>query len=258
MSNCHVCNCKLVSSILSTLSLPRHSAPTSDPPQCSDALCGSCPPSSGSAAQTNSLWPSLPQSSGGFPAWPGQAVQTVQAPPCWTGQPNTPCWTGTQPPSYTIPVSMPPITTPTQTMAPVPAPAPVVVPAPAPVPAPVPSPAPAPAPVQPCQTYWPGSQCQPAQPPAPIQTQVPAPVQAPTPIPVPVPAAAPVTGIHPSISVWPSHPGWAYNPGQSGWPGQHPSIMTPHWLPPTSGPLVRKRVKHSARSMANCFLFLFI
>uniref|UniRef100_A0A3Q0R6F1 Galectin n=1 Tax=Amphilophus citrinellus TaxID=61819 RepID=A0A3Q0R6F1_AMPCI len=82
----------------------------------------------------------------------------------------------------------------------------------------------------PCQPCWPGIQYQPPQPPAPIQAQLPNP----TPAPVPGPA----TSIHPSVPGWPAHPGWPYNPGQSGWPGQNPSIMPPHWLPPTSGPLV--------------------
>uniref|UniRef100_A0A8C3A4B0 Galectin n=1 Tax=Cyclopterus lumpus TaxID=8103 RepID=A0A8C3A4B0_CYCLU len=125
MSNGNVCTRKLVSSILSTLSLPRisvlapdpslspslssSSSSSSPPSQPSDALCGSCP-SSGSAPQTNSLWPS--------PPWPGQPAQPV---PCWTGQPNTPCWTGSQP----VPVSA--------------------------------GPGQVAAPVQPC---WPGTQCQ--------------------------------------------------------------------------------------------------
>ncbi|KAK9531789.1 hypothetical protein VZT92_011194 [Zoarces viviparus] len=221
-----------------------------------DALCGNCP-SSGSAPQANSLWPSLPQSGA---AWPGQPTQSA---PCWTGQPNAPCWTGTQP----APVSVSaPISFPAQNLTPAPAPAPAQVAAPAPV--------------QPC---WPGTQCQPPQyqpyqppqyqptqyqppqyqppqyqptqyqppqyqppqyqptqyqppqPPAPIQVEVPAQVPAPTPTPVPVPAPAPSTGIRPNV--WPAHPGWPYNPGQSGWPGQNPAIMPPHWLPPTSGPL---------------------
>uniref|UniRef100_A0A4W6DPP4 Galectin n=1 Tax=Lates calcarifer TaxID=8187 RepID=A0A4W6DPP4_LATCA len=136
MSNGHVCNCKLVSSILSTLSLPRISilAPdpsispsSSSPPpsQHSDALCGSCPPS-GSAPQANSLWPTLPPPGAGFPAWPGQPTQPA---PCWTGQPNTPCWPGTQP----APVSVPaPISVPAPVQATTPAPAPTttIVPAP--------------------------------------------------------------------------------------------------------------------------------
>ncbi|XP_035534882.1 galectin-5, partial [Morone saxatilis] len=115
---------------------------------------------------------------------------------------------------------------------------------PAAAPAPAQVPAQAPASVQPCQPCWPGTQYQPPQqpaqyqppqPPAPIQTQVPAQVPAPTPAPVPAPH--PATGIHPNVPGWPAHPGWPYNPGQSGWPGQSPSIMPPHWLPPTSGPL---------------------
>ncbi|XP_070843729.1 galectin-3 [Chaetodon trifascialis] len=192
----------------------------------SDALCGSCP-SSGSAPQANSVWPSLPQSGAGFPAWPGQPTQPA---PCWTGQPNTPCWAGTQatPSPAPAPISFP---APAQTIAPVPAPAPATTI----VPAPVQVPAPAPALVQPCQPYWPGTQCQPSQPPAPIQAQVPAQVPAPTPVPVPAPA--PATGIHPNVPGWPAHPGWPYNPGQSGWPAQSPAFMPPHWLPPTSGPL---------------------
>ncbi|XP_035797589.2 galectin-3-like isoform X1 [Amphiprion ocellaris] len=210
----------LVSSILSTLSLPRISVHAPDPPlspsspspplaQHSDALCGSCP--SGSAPQSSSLWPSLPQSGSGFPAWPGQPTQPA---PCWTGQPSTPCWPATQP----APVSVP---APTQVIAPAPAPAPTVVPAPIQVPAPVP--------VNPCQPCWPNTQYQPAQPPASIQ--------APVPTPAPVPAAAPASSIHPGVAAWPAHPGWPYNPGQSGWPGQNPSLMPQHWLPPTSGPL---------------------
>ncbi|XP_051265544.1 galectin-3 isoform X2 [Dicentrarchus labrax] len=253
VSNGHVCNCKLVSSILSTLSLPRISvlapdpslspSPPSPPPsQHSEAQCGTCP-SSGSAPQTNSVWPSLPASGTGFPAWPGQPSQPA---PCWTGQPNTPCWSGTQPVPYSVPapISFPaPAQTVTQAAAP----------AIAPAPAPAQVPALAPASVQPCQPCWPGTQYQPPQPPAqyllpqppaqyqppqppaPIQTQVPAQVPAPTPAPVPAPP--PATGIHPNVPGWPAHPGWPYNPGQSGWPGQSPSIMPPHWLPPTSGPL---------------------
>ncbi|KAM9354453.1 uncharacterized protein KZ484_012608 [Pholidichthys leucotaenia] len=179
----------------------------------SDALCGSCPPS-GSAPQTNSIWPSLPSSSG-FPAWPGQATQPA---PCWSGQPNTPCWPGTQP----APVSVPaPILPPAQMVTQAPASAPAVVQTPAQVPAPIP--------VQPCQPCWPGTQYQPPPAPTPMQSQVPAPA------PAIVPAPAP--SIHPSVPGWPAHPSWPYNPGQSGWPGQHPSIMPPHWLPPTSGPL---------------------
>ncbi|KAM4522515.1 uncharacterized protein PAE49_002176 [Odontesthes bonariensis] len=187
---------------------------TSSNPQIStlhaDALCGSCPPS-GSAPQTSGLWPTLPPSGTGFPAWPGQPTQPA---PCWTGQPNTPCWTTAQP----APVSVPtPISAPTQFITA--APAPTMVPAPVQVQAPTVQ--------QPCQPCWPGTQYQPAQPPAPIQAQVPA----------PVPVLAPAASIHPSVPGWPAHPGWGYNPGQSGWPGQNPPLMAPHWLPPTSGPL---------------------
>ncbi|XP_042358814.1 galectin-3 [Plectropomus leopardus] len=213
----------------------------------SDALCGSCP-SSGSAPQANSLWPSLPQSGPGFPAWPGQPGQSTQPAPCWTGQPNSPCWPGTQVPA---PISFP---TPAQAITPAPAPSTTVVQAPAP------------ASGQPCQPCWQGTQYatpqyqtpqyqipqyqapqyqqpqyQTPQPPAPIQTQVPAqvPVQVPAPTltPHPVPAPAPSSSSHPNIPGWPGRQGWPYNPGQSGWPGQNPSIMPPHWLPPTSGPL---------------------
>ncbi|XP_028996717.1 galectin-3 isoform X2 [Betta splendens] len=219
----------------------------------SDALCGSCTPS-GSAPQPNGLWPSLPQSGPGFPTWSGQAVQSA---PCWPGQPSSPCWPGTQ----TAPVSVPaPIS--------VPAPAQAVTPAPAltttMVPAPAPVQAPAPAPVQPCQPCWPGTQYQPLQPPAPMQAQVPyqtptqVPYQTPTQVPYQVPAqvpaqvpvqvptqvpaqlpvpTGPAASMHPNVPGWPAHPGWPYNPGQSGWPGQNPSIIPPHWLPPTSGPL---------------------
>uniref|UniRef100_A0A8C3A474 Galectin n=1 Tax=Cyclopterus lumpus TaxID=8103 RepID=A0A8C3A474_CYCLU len=280
MSNGNVCTRKLVSSILSTLSLPRisvlapdpslspslssSSSSSSPPSQPSDALCGSCP-SSGSAPQTNSLWPS--------PPWPGQPAQPV---PCWTGQPNTPCWTGSQPVpvSAGAPISFPGLT-----------------PAPAPVTTVVQGPGQVAAPVQPC---WPGTQCQfpqyqptqyqppqyqptqyqppqyqppqyqppqylppqylppqyqptqyqppqsqptqyqPPQPP--VQVPAPAPTPVPVPVPVPVPPPAPATGIRPNVPVWPAHPGWPYNPGQSGWPGQNPAV-TPHWLQPTSGPL---------------------
>ncbi|XP_049914762.1 galectin-3 isoform X2 [Epinephelus moara] len=221
----------------------------------SDALCGSCP-SSGSAPQANSLWPSLPQSGAGFPAWPGQLGQPTQPAPCWTGQPNTPCWPGTQPASVSVPA---PISFPAPAQAGTPATASTTTIFPAPAQAQVPGQAPG----QPCQPCWQGTQYQPPQyqppqyqppqyqqpqyqtpqPPAPIQTQVPAqvPVQVPaptlTPAPVPAPAPAPAASIHPSVPGWPAHPGWPYNPGQSGWPGQHPSIMPPHWLPPTSGPL---------------------
>ncbi|XP_039638297.1 galectin-3 isoform X3 [Perca fluviatilis] len=263
LSNGHVCNCKLVSSILSTLSLPHISALAPDPDpdpsispsspspphsQHSEALCGSCP-SSGSAPQANSIWPSLPQPGAGFPAWPGQPGQSTQPAPCWTGQPNTPCWPGTTP----APVSVP------QAMTPAPAPSTNVVQAPAQVPAPAAG--------QPCQPCWPGTQYQPSQyqppqyqpsqyqppqyqppqyqppqyqppqQPAPVQAQVPTQIPAPTPVSVPVPAPAPATSIRPNVPGWPAHPGWPYNPGQSGWPGQSPSAMPPHWLPPTSGPL---------------------
>ncbi|XP_071334921.1 galectin-3 isoform X2 [Trachinotus anak] len=186
----------------------------------SDALCGSCP-SSGSAPQANSLWPSLPPSGAGFPAWPGQPVQPA---PCWTGQPNTPCWPGTQQVSAPATISFP---SPAQTITP--APAPTIVPAPAL----------APAPGQPCQPCWPGTQYQPPQQPAPIQAQIPAqaPTSTPVPVPAPAPAPAPATSIHPNAPGWPAHPGWPYNPGQSGWPGQNPSLVPVRWLPPTSGPL---------------------
>ncbi|KAM9339583.1 uncharacterized protein ABDE67_017226 [Symphorus nematophorus] len=194
----------------------------------SDALCGSCP--SGSAPQANSVYPSLPSSGSGFPAWPGQPTQPA---PCWTGQPNTQCWPGTQPAPYSVPapISYP---APAQTLTPAPAPAATIVPAPAPAPAQVPAQVPALAPVQPCQPCWPGtagSQCQPCQTPAQVPAQIPGHT------PVPVPGPAPGTGVHPSAPGWPAHPGWPYNPGQSGWPGQNPSVMPPHWLPPTSGPL---------------------
>ncbi|XP_031611057.1 galectin-3 isoform X3 [Oreochromis aureus] len=178
----------------------------------SDPLCGSCP-SSGSAPQANSLWPSLSPSGAGFPAWPGQATQPA---PCWTGQTNTPCWPGTQPAPVSVPTPFP-VQAPTQVITPPPAPTTTIVPAPTAV--------------QPCQPCWPGTQYQPPQPPAPIQ------VQAPNPTPTPVPVPAPAPSIHPNVPGWPAHPSWPYNPGQSGWPGQNPSIMPPHWLPPTSGPL---------------------
>uniref|UniRef100_A0A1A8BLY3 Galectin n=1 Tax=Nothobranchius kadleci TaxID=1051664 RepID=A0A1A8BLY3_NOTKA len=174
-----------------------------------DALCGTCP-SSGSAPQTGSLWPSLPPSGSGFPVWPGQPTQPV---PCWTGQPNAPCWPTSQP----APVS-------------VAGPAPqVITPPPPPAPALTTSMVPAPAPPvqQSCQPCWPPSQYQPPPQPAPIQVQVPA----------PAPAVAPASSIHPSVPSWAAHPGWPYNPGQSGWPGQNPSFMPQHWLPPTSGPM---------------------
>ncbi|XP_068198774.1 galectin-3 isoform X2 [Antennarius striatus] len=190
----------------------------------SDALCGSCP-SAGPAPQATSVWPSQAPSGTGFPGWPGQPVQPA---PCWTGQPNTLCWPGTQPPPISMPTPLS-IPAPAQTLPPAPAPAPTIVPTPVQVQSP------APAPAQPCQSYWPGTQCHPPQLPAPIQGQVPAPIPAPTP--VPIPPTAPATAIHPSMAGWPAHPGWPYNPGQSGWPGQNPSFVPQHWLPPTSGPL---------------------
>uniref|UniRef100_A0A3Q3WB34 Galectin n=1 Tax=Mola mola TaxID=94237 RepID=A0A3Q3WB34_MOLML len=122
--------------------------------------------------------------------------------PAWPGQTvqPAPCWPG-QPNTACWPGAQP---------------APYSVPAPVSLPAPV-------------QTVTPA--------PAPATTIVPAQVPAPIPSPVPVPAPAPATGIHPNVPRWPAHPGWPYNPGQSGWPGQTPTIMPPHWLPPTSGPL---------------------
>ncbi|XP_047242987.1 galectin-3 isoform X1 [Girardinichthys multiradiatus] len=211
----------LVSSILSTLSLPRISLLAPDPPlspyspsptsQHADALCGSCPPS-GSAPQAGTLWPSLPPSGAGFPAWPGQPTQPV---PCWTGQPNTACWPVSQPAPVSVPAPIS-VSAPNQVITP-PAPTTAMVPAPVQVPSP--------AVQQPCQPCWPVTQYQPPQQPAPIQTQVPA------------PAITPTATIHPSLPGWPAHPGWPYNPGQSGWPGQNPSMMPPHWLPPTSGPM---------------------
>ncbi|KAM7395687.1 hypothetical protein PAMA_007113 [Pampus argenteus] len=197
----------------------------------SDALCGSYP-SSGCAPQANSLWPSQP-SAAGFPAWPGQPTQTA---PCWTGQPNTPCWSGTQP----VPVSVPaPISVPAPAQA-IPA-APATTSTTVPALAPTSVPALAPPPGQSCLPCWPGPQYQPPQPPAPAQAQVPALTPVPGPALVPAPGPAPGPGpahsYHPNVPGWPAHPGWPYNPGQSGWPGQHPSIMPPHWLPTTSGPL---------------------
>ncbi|KAM6915623.1 uncharacterized protein FYW49_010491 isoform 2-T2 [Xenentodon cancila] len=176
-----------------------------------DALCGNCP-SSGSAQQAG-LWPSLPPSGTGFPAWPGQPTQPG---PCWNGQPNAPCWPAAQP----VPASVPIPTTVT-------APAQVVTPAPTAAVFPAAAQVPASVVPQPCQPCWPGMQYQPPQPPAPMQSQVPA----------AAPALAPAATIHPSIPGWPAHPGWSYNPGQSGWPGQTPSFMPSNWLPPTSGPL---------------------
>uniref|UniRef100_A0A665V0C0 Galectin n=1 Tax=Echeneis naucrates TaxID=173247 RepID=A0A665V0C0_ECHNA len=76
-------------------------------------------PSSGSAPQTNTLWPSLPPSGTGFPAWSGRPTQPA------------PCWPGTQP----APVSVPPSTSP-------PAPIQAQIPTQAPTPIPVPTPAP--------------------------------------------------------------------------------------------------------------------
>ncbi|XP_062292846.1 galectin-3 [Scomber scombrus] len=194
----------------------------------SDALCGSYP--SGCAPQANSLWP-YQQSGAGFPAWPGQPTQPA---PCWSGQPNTPCWPGTQPAqmSFPAPISFPDTA---QTMSGVPAQTPTMVPALAPAPVP----AVAPAAGQSYQPCWPGPQCQPPQPPAPAPVQAQVPVQVPTltPAQVPAPGPVPAQSIRPNVPGWPAHPGWSYNPGQSGWPGQHPSIMPPHWPPPTSGPL---------------------
>ncbi|XP_068609979.1 galectin-3-like [Brachionichthys hirsutus] len=192
----------------------------------SDALCGSCP-SAGSAPQA--------PSGAGFPAWSGQPLQPAPCwpgqpntpcwpgqpnAPCWPGQPNTPCWPGTQPAQISVPtpISNP---APTQTLSP----------APAPVPPPPQVQHQAPAPVQPCQPYWPGTQCQLPQPQAPVQV----PALIPVPTQVPIPSTAPA--IHPNIPGWPAHPGWPYNPGQSGWPGQNPSLMPQYWHPPTSGPL---------------------
>uniref|UniRef100_A0A3B4U180 Galectin n=1 Tax=Seriola dumerili TaxID=41447 RepID=A0A3B4U180_SERDU len=141
LSNGHVCNCKLVSSVLSTLTLPRisilapdpslaPSSPSPPPSQHSDALCGSCP-SSGSAPQANSLWPTLPPSGTGFPGWPGQPTQPA---PCWTGQPNTPCWPGPQPAPVSVPATIS-VPAPVQTITPAPAPTTTIMPAPAPAPA---------------------------------------------------------------------------------------------------------------------------
>ncbi|XP_034555875.1 galectin-3-like isoform X2 [Notolabrus celidotus] len=220
----------LVSSVLSTLSLPQFSILAPDPstppsstsppppPQHSDALCGSCP-SSGSAPQPNGLWPALPQSSPSFPSWPAPPTQPA---PCWPGQPNTPCWPGTQTTPYSVPA---PVLVPAPA-APTPAPTTPI----APAPAPFQYPAPVQAPGQPCQPCWPGPQYQTPQPPAPIQAPVPGQVLTPAPTPVPVPAPPP-------SSRWLGHPGWHNNPGQSGWPGQGPNFMPPNWLPPTSGPL---------------------
>ncbi|XP_041830942.1 galectin-3 [Melanotaenia boesemani] len=177
-----------------------------------DALCGSCPPS-GSAPQASSLWPSLPPSGTGFPAWPGQPTQPA---PCWTSQPNTPCWPATQPVPASVPAPIS-VTTPAQVITP------------AATTAVVPAQIPTPTVQQTCQPCWPGTQYQPFQPAAPMQAPVQAPAQA--------PVLAPAASIHPSVPIWPAHPGWPYNPGQSGWPGQNPPLMPQHWLPPTSGPL---------------------
>ncbi|XP_072768310.1 uncharacterized protein [Nerophis lumbriciformis] len=231
----------LLSSILSTLSLPRISIvdpdPLPSPPsQHADVLCGSCPP--GSVPQTGALWPA--QVSGTtFPSWPGQAAQVAQPAfppqpaPCWTGQPNTPCWLGTQP----LPVSgVTPVPVPPQTVTPSPSPTTNMIPAPTQTMVPSSNPN--------CQPCWPGTQYQPLQPPAPVQPLVPYQVPAVSPVPVPpapapvsVPAPAPVPNLHPNMPGWATHPGWPYNPGQSGWPGQNPSLVPQHWLPPTSGPL---------------------
>ncbi|XP_053301787.1 galectin-3 [Pleuronectes platessa] len=199
----------------------------------SDALCGSCP-SYGSAPQTNSLWPTLPPSGTGFPAWPGQPTQAA---PCWTGQPNSPCWTATQPAQVAVPA---PFLVPAPVQAVSPAPAPTTI-----VPAPVLAPAQASG--QPCNPCWPGTGYQPFQPTAPIQAQLPAPAPALAPAPAPAPTLIPVTtpaptpaaapSPHQRLPGWPAHPGWPYNPGQSGWPGQNPSMTPLHWLPPTSGSL---------------------
>ncbi|XP_054900421.1 galectin-3-like [Poeciliopsis prolifica] len=165
-----------------------------------DALCGGCPPS-GSAPQSGGLWPTLPPSGAGFPAWPGQPTQPV---PCWTGQPNTACWPAPQPAPVSVPAPIS-VSAPTQVTTP-PAPTATLVPAPVQLPTP--------AVQQPCQPCWPATQYQPSQ------------------VPAPAPAA-----VHPGLPGWPAHPGWPYNPGQSGWPGQNPSMTPPHWLPPTSGPM---------------------
>ncbi|XP_033931621.1 galectin-3 [Pseudochaenichthys georgianus] len=273
VSNGHVCNCKVLSSILSTLSLPRISilapdpSPLSPPPsQHSDALCSSCP-SSGSSPQANSLWPSLPQSGAGFPGYTGQPPQPA---PCWTGQPNTPCWNGTQQAPVSVPAQN---VIPGQVMTPAPAATTSIVPAPGqgqpcnpcqyqtpqyqlpqnqppqyqPPQYQLPQNQPPqyqPAQYQPPQNQPPQyqpTQYQPPQPPATIQAQVPAqvpvPVPAPASVPVLAPAPASAPSLRPIIPRWPAHPGWPYNPGQSGWPGQTPSNMPPQWLPPTSGPL---------------------
>ncbi|XP_051909501.1 galectin-3 isoform X3 [Hippocampus zosterae] len=246
----------LVSSILSTLSLPRISILAPDPPpstpsppplppsplQHADVLCGSCPP--GSAPQTSAVWPGQTPGTG-FPSWPAQATQQIlptqqqvqptqqasQPAPCWTGQPNTPCWLGTQP----LPVSGPsPLPVPPQILTPSPAPPASMIPASAP------AQTVAPAPSQICQPCWPG-QYQPAQPPVQVQVpfQVPAlsPVPVPAPAPISTPTHAPTPSLHPSLPTWAAHPGWPYNPGQPGWPGQNPALVPKHWLPPTSGPL---------------------
>ncbi|XP_008311386.1 galectin-3 isoform X2 [Cynoglossus semilaevis] len=254
----------LVSSILSTLSLPRISILAPDPsmtpstpspppspspspsPQHVDPLCGSCP-SPGSAPQNNCLWPSQTPSAASFPGWPGQPTQPT---PCWTGQPNSACWPGTQPTAVSVsaPVSFP---APVQTLSPAPAPATFITPAPVPVPVPAPVPVPstvpatvpvlAPGSMQSCQPCWPGTQYQPAPTPAPLQTQTPAQVQVPATVLVPTPTTTSVPAasgtIQPHLPGWPSHIGWTGWPGQPGWPGQNSSMMPSHWLPPTSGPL---------------------
>uniref|UniRef100_A0A3Q3KA42 Galectin n=1 Tax=Monopterus albus TaxID=43700 RepID=A0A3Q3KA42_MONAL len=117
VSNGHVCNCKLVSSTLSRISVlvpdTSVSSSSSPPPsQHSDALSGSCP-SAGSAPQANSLWSSLPTSGSGFPAWPGQSTQSA---PCWPRTQTAPVspapvprWPGTQyqPPHLSLPKQVP-------------------------------------------------------------------------------------------------------------------------------------------------------
>ncbi|TNN41778.1 Galectin-3 [Liparis tanakae] len=209
----------------------------------SGALCGSCP-SSGSAPQANSLWPSLP----------GQPAQPAQPAPCWTGQPNTPsvgapaaatvttvvqgpaqvagpvqpCWPGTQcqPPQYQPTQYQPTQYQPQQYQPPQYQPTQYQPPQYQPTQYQPPQ-------YQPTQYQPPQYQPTQYQPP---QTPAPAPAPALTPVPVPVPSPTPAISIRPNVPVWPAHLGWPYNPGQSGWPGQNPSVM-PHWLQPTSGPL---------------------
>ncbi|XP_059898383.1 galectin-3 [Gadus macrocephalus] len=230
---------------------------------------GGCPPY-GSASQGPPQWPGSPQqpqqqpqpqqqlAPSGASVWPGQAPP--QAPPCWSGQPNTPCWNGGQPapaPQPTFPGPYPasyPATYPApgyQPGYPGSYPAPGGPMAPQPALAPQPAPTPASAPGQPCHPCWPGPQYQPQQPQMqppmqPMQPPAPPPVPAPvsTPVPNPVPAPSPspsvAPGLQPSVPGWPAPQSWnpGYNPGQPGWPGQNPSIMPPHWpLAPTSGPL---------------------